>query len=200
MPVNCGNAVVQTVSVLPAHARSRPRVPAVGRCLVHVGCTARLRCTVSLGTGLSGLSDLDVPGQSPLLVARECPRSTRLDPSIGHATGTRRLARVGDDHRSVDLLLTMSIPGRNSTAATLVRTGFVVVLVLVSVPGFRPVLARAYFSVYVTARKNCWPKSVFRISPLSKLSLVISGSLANSTYSGRVSTQSYIPAWGANSV
>ena len=55
MPVNCGNVVVQTVSLLPAHARSRPRVPAVGRCLVHVGCTARLRCTVSLGTGLSCL-------------------------------------------------------------------------------------------------------------------------------------------------
>jgi hypothetical protein len=38
----------------------------------------------------------------------------------------------------------MSIPGRNSTAATLVRTGFVVVLVLVNVPGFRPVLARGW--------------------------------------------------------
>jgi hypothetical protein len=44
----------------------------------------------------------------------------------------------------VDLLLTMSIPGRNSTAATLVRTGFVVVLVLVNVSGFRPVLARGW--------------------------------------------------------
>jgi hypothetical protein len=35
----------------------------------------------------------------------------------------------------------MSIPGRNSTAATLVRTGFVVVLMPVNVSGFRPVLA-----------------------------------------------------------
>ena len=38
----------------------------------------------------------------------------------------------------------MSIPGRNSTAAMLVRTGFVVVLVLAKVPGFRPVLARSW--------------------------------------------------------
>ena len=36
----------------------------------------------------------------------------------------------------------MSIPGRSSTAAILVRTGFVVVLVLVNVSGFRLVLAR----------------------------------------------------------
>lgn len=36
----------------------------------------------------------------------------------------------------------MSIPGRDSTAAMLVRAGFVVVLVLVNVSGFRPVLAR----------------------------------------------------------
>ena len=50
-----------------------------------------IRRTVSLGTGLSCLSDRDVPGQSPSLVVRECPRSTRLDPSIGHATlGARR--------------------------------------------------------------------------------------------------------------
>ena len=45
---------------------------------------------------------------------------------------------------NIDLLLTMSIPGRNSTAAILVRTGFVVVLVPVNVPGFRPVLARTW--------------------------------------------------------
>jgi hypothetical protein len=38
----------------------------------------------------------------------------------------------------------MSIPGRNSTAAMLVRTAFVVVLVLVNVPGFRLVLARGW--------------------------------------------------------
>jgi hypothetical protein len=38
----------------------------------------------------------------------------------------------------------MSIPGRDSTAAILVRTGFVVVLVPVNVPGFRPVLARGW--------------------------------------------------------
>ena len=35
----------------------------------------------------------------------------------------------------------MSIPGRDSTAAMLVRTGFVVVLVPVNVSGFRLVLA-----------------------------------------------------------
>jgi hypothetical protein len=38
----------------------------------------------------------------------------------------------------------MSIPGRNSTAVILVRTGFLVVLVLVNVSGFRPVLARGW--------------------------------------------------------
>jgi hypothetical protein len=38
----------------------------------------------------------------------------------------------------------MSIPGLNSTAAMLVRPGFVVVLVLVNVSGFRPVLARGW--------------------------------------------------------
>jgi hypothetical protein len=38
----------------------------------------------------------------------------------------------------------MSIPGRNSTAATLVRPGFVAVLVLINVSGFRPVLARGW--------------------------------------------------------
>src|SRR5215470_5501911 len=43
-----------------------------------------------------------------------------------------------------DLLLTMSIPGRNSTAAMLASAGFVVVLVLVNVSGFRLVLARGW--------------------------------------------------------
>jgi len=43
-----------------------------------------------------------------------------------------------------DLLLTMSIPGRNSTAAMLARAGFVAVLVLVNVSGFRLVLARGW--------------------------------------------------------
>jgi hypothetical protein len=38
----------------------------------------------------------------------------------------------------------MSIPGRDSTAAMLVRAGFVVVLVPVNVSGFRPVLARGW--------------------------------------------------------
>ena len=43
-----------------------------------------------------------------------------------------------------DLLLTMSIPGRNSTAAMLARAGFVAVLMLVNVSGFRLVLARGW--------------------------------------------------------
>jgi hypothetical protein len=96
--------------------------------------------TVSLGTGLSCLSDRDVPGQSPSLVVRECPRSTRLDLSIGHAAlgVRRRRPPIGD------LRLTMSIPGRDSTAAMLVRAGFVVVPVPVNVYGFRPVLARGW--------------------------------------------------------
>jgi hypothetical protein len=38
----------------------------------------------------------------------------------------------------------MSISGRDSTAALLVRPGFVVVLALVNVSGFRPVLARGW--------------------------------------------------------
>src|SRR5258708_1303643 len=103
MPVNCGNAVVQTVSLLPAHARPRPRVPAVGRCLVHVGCTARLRCTVSLGTGLSCLIDQCVAGQSPSRLGRDYLRGTALDSPIGHATGTARV--------SVDLLVEVIEPG-----------------------------------------------------------------------------------------
>jgi hypothetical protein len=45
---------------------------------------------------------------------------------------------------ALDRFLTMSIPGRISTAAMLVRAGFVVVLVLVNVSGFRPVLARGW--------------------------------------------------------
>ena len=38
----------------------------------------------------------------------------------------------------------MSIQGRNSTAAMLARAGFIVVLVLVNVSGFRLVLARGW--------------------------------------------------------
>jgi len=38
----------------------------------------------------------------------------------------------------------MLIPGQDSTAAMLVRAGFVVVLVPVNVPGFRPLLARGW--------------------------------------------------------
>ena len=38
----------------------------------------------------------------------------------------------------------MSIPGRNSTAAMLVRACFLVVLALANVSGFRPVLARGW--------------------------------------------------------
>ena len=38
----------------------------------------------------------------------------------------------------------MSIPGRNSTAAMLARAGFIVVLMLVNVSGFRLVLARGW--------------------------------------------------------
>jgi len=61
---------------------------------------------------------------------------------FGHAGGTILVRRLRQERSCWDLLLTMSIPGRNSTAATLVSTGFVVVLVLVNVSGFRPVLAR----------------------------------------------------------
>ena len=78
--------------------------------------------------------------------------SAREVPLLTPGSGTRRLAHVGDDHRSVDLFLTMSIPGRNSTAASLVRAGFVVVLVLVNVSGFRSVLARSWHGVRAAAR------------------------------------------------
>jgi hypothetical protein len=55
-----------------------------------------------------------------------------------------------------DPLLTMSIPGRDSTAAMLARAGFVVVLVPVNVSGFRSILARGWhggiFSSWLTLR------------------------------------------------
>ena len=70
--------------------------------------------------------------------------SAREVPVLTPRSGTRRLAHVGDDHRSVDLLLTMSIPGRCSTAAMLVRASFVVVVLPVRVSGFRSVLARGW--------------------------------------------------------
>jgi hypothetical protein len=43
-----------------------------------------------------------------------------------------------------DSLLTMSIAGRDSNAAMLVRAGFVVVVTLINVSGFCPVLARGW--------------------------------------------------------
>jgi hypothetical protein len=46
----------------------------------------------------------------------------------------------------------MSILGRKLTVAILFRTGFVVVLVLVDVPGFRPVLARGWHEGRVSMR------------------------------------------------
>ena len=46
-----------------------------------------------------------------------------------------------------DLILAMSIPGQNSTAAMLVKAGFVAVLTLVNVSGFRSVLARGWHGV-----------------------------------------------------
>src|SRR5580704_7951877 len=91
MSVNCGNAVVRIVLLLPAHARSRPRAPAAGRCLVHVECTARLRCTVSLGTGLSCFAHYAVAGQSTSRVVREYPPMTTFVSSIAHATGARQV-------------------------------------------------------------------------------------------------------------
>ena len=51
----------------------------------------------------------------------------------------------------------MSIPGRNSTAAVLVKIGSVVVLVLVNVPGFRPVLARGWHDQPPRPRNWRWP-------------------------------------------
>lgn len=93
MSVNCDNAVRRTVSLLPAHARSRPRVPGAGRCLVHVGCTARLRRTASLGTGLSRPGDLDYQDQIPQTSTRECPPFAASARSIGHAAGTQTVPR-----------------------------------------------------------------------------------------------------------
>jgi hypothetical protein len=48
----------------------------------------------------------------------------------------------------------MSIPGRNSTAATLIRTGFVAVLVLVNVSGFRLVLAPGWHATTASSRSQ----------------------------------------------
>ena len=59
-------------------------------------------------------------------------------------------------NRTVDLLLTMSISGRGSTAAMLVRAGFVVVLVLVNVSGFRPVLARGWHGSRPLGAADVW--------------------------------------------
>ena len=61
--------------------------------------------------------------------------------------------------RTADLLLTMSIPGRNSTAAMLVRVGFLVVLVLVNVSGSRPILARGWHGVRRSALGACSSES-----------------------------------------
>ena len=44
MSANCEDADVWIVSSLPACDRSRPPVPATGRCLVHAGCTGTPGC------------------------------------------------------------------------------------------------------------------------------------------------------------
>src|SRR5215475_14857610 len=70
-----------------------------------------------------------------------CARHRRLRWRLhvpGHRSGSRR------KRLPLVLLLTMSIPGRESTAAMLVSAGFAVVLVLVNVPGFCSVLAHGW--------------------------------------------------------
>jgi hypothetical protein len=61
----------------------------------------------------------------------------------------------------------MSIPGRYSTVAMLVRAGFVVVLVPVNVSGFRPVLARGWHGQTSSLSGNCPSWACFRILPVS---------------------------------
>jgi hypothetical protein len=76
--------------------------------------------TVSLGTGLSCLADHCAADQMASEVVRKYPSDTALDSPVGHAAGTAR-------PQAGDRLLTMSIPGRSSSAAMLVRAGFVAV-------------------------------------------------------------------------
>jgi hypothetical protein len=63
--------------------------------------------------------------------------------------GDASRTRADERNRTVDFLLTMSIPGRDSTAAMLVRAGFAVVLVPVNVPGVCPGLAREWHGLAV---------------------------------------------------
>jgi len=65
-----------------------------------------------------------------------------MAPELVRGARITLLTRAPLRNRTVDLLLTMLISGRSSTAAMLVRAGFVVVLMLVNVASFRPVLAR----------------------------------------------------------
>jgi len=58
----------------------------------------------------------------------------------------------------------MSIPDRDSTAAMLVRGGFVVVLVPVNVSGFRPVLARGWHDQLIRKSVSYWARGSTRRS------------------------------------
>src|SRR5262249_40656332 len=94
------------------------------QCWPDPGCSSSWCCSMSLVSARSGHA--------------VC---TDLPDCIGVM---RQETRADERNRTVDLLITMSIPGRDSTAAMLVRAGFVVVLVLVNVSGFRLVLARGW--------------------------------------------------------
>ena len=54
----------------------------------------------------------------------------------------------------------MSIPGPESTAARLVRAGFVVALVLANVSGFRPVLARYWHELVCAVWRSMGSRSL----------------------------------------
>jgi hypothetical protein len=90
-------------------------------------------------------------------------------------------------NRTVDLLLTMSIPGRNSTAATLVRAGFVVVLVPVNVSGLRPVLARGWHGQTSSVSGNVVGCFCFR-------TLLLSCGVSSADVHGRMSPSSAVLA------
>src|SRR5215471_18587806 len=80
-----------------------------------------------------------------VLVLLDVARFGSLWARGGHAVRVmRQETRADERNRTVDLLLTMSIPGRDLTAAMLVRAGLVVVLAPINVSRFCSILARGW--------------------------------------------------------
>jgi hypothetical protein len=105
---------------------------------------------------MAGLSAWELACHAALTGMLQVSRHPRLSVSDRPIPG---LTVPSGTQRARDPLLTISIPGRNSTAATLVKAGFVVVLVPLNVSGFRPVLARGWHGVRRYGPGPCWSKS-----------------------------------------